>query len=111
MERLISRVVLPKGDRARLEADVPQNPNEFYDFNSGDSASIASWARRVGQDIRDRGETLQPDFERMVSDLEEGRMPDRWVEGGEFAAGKAAKEMFDTQDDGYGGGSDHGDDS
>jgi putative FmdB family regulatory protein len=104
MERLISRVVLPKGARARLEAEIPQNPNDFYEFDNTDNASIASWARRVGHDIRSRGETLQPGFEQMVNDLEEGRMPERWVENGEFAAGKAAKEMFDTLDDPYGGG-------
>jgi hypothetical protein len=104
MERLISRVVLPKSARAWLEADIPRNPNDFYEFDSTDTKSIASWARRVGHQIRSRGETLQPEFDRMVADLEEGRMPDRWISDGQFDAGKAAKEMFDTLDDPYGGG-------
>lgn len=74
--RLFSSFALLHSEEARLTSMAEEA--EAAALGDGDAGRMASWARRMGQEM---GEDLGPEFEEMVGRMGEGEMPEEGVEG------------------------------
>lgn len=82
LDRMLSRFAFHRSDEERLERLA--DPDRFGGFDEDDPRSVARWARRMGQEV---GEDLGPEFDEAIEQMEAGKMPDGFDDGGGFEAG------------------------